>query len=112
MTSWLNVASEHSTLNLVQVEAEKGISARGSSLTWFVCIKFLFYFEGKLDEVYESLVNAHPNMTVYKKEEIPSRLHYKHNSRIQPVLAVADIGWEIVKNKTDPFLCKYSSFFS
>ncbi|KYO34116.1 ectonucleotide pyrophosphatase/phosphodiesterase family member 5 [Alligator mississippiensis] len=60
--------------------------------------------EGKLDEVYESLVNAHPNMTVYKKEEIPSRLHYKHNSRIQPVLAVADIGWEIVKNKTDPFL--------
>ncbi|XP_065537868.1 ectonucleotide pyrophosphatase/phosphodiesterase family member 5 isoform X2 [Lathamus discolor] len=57
--------------------------------------------EGKLDEVYEALANAHPNMTVYKKEQIPDRLHYKHNSRIQPILAVADKGWEIVYNKFD-----------
>ncbi|NXA49186.1 ENPP5 phosphodiesterase, partial [Nothocercus julius] len=60
--------------------------------------------EGKLDEVYEALVNAHPNMTVYKKEQIPDRLHYKHNSKIQPVLALADKGWEIVHNKSDHFL--------
>ncbi|XP_054239756.1 ectonucleotide pyrophosphatase/phosphodiesterase family member 5 [Indicator indicator] len=57
--------------------------------------------EGKLDEVYEALVSAHPNMTVYKKEQIPDRFHYKHNSRIQPILAVADKGWEIVYNKSD-----------
>lgn len=67
-------------------------------------------FEGKLDEVYEALANAHPNMTVYKKEQIPDRFHYKHNSKIQPILAVADKGWEIVHNKTDGFLCKYSIF--
>ncbi|KAM8809723.1 ectonucleotide pyrophosphatase/phosphodiesterase family member 5 isoform 1-T2 [Eudromia elegans] len=60
--------------------------------------------EGKLDEVYEALVNAHPNMTVYKKEQIPNRLHYKHNSKIQPILALADKGWEIVHNKSDHFL--------
>ncbi|NWX87652.1 ENPP5 phosphodiesterase, partial [Nothoprocta ornata] len=60
--------------------------------------------EGKLDEVYEALVNAHPNMTVYKKEQIPNRLHYKHNSKIQPILALADEGWEIVHNKSDHFL--------
>ncbi|KAM6366726.1 ectonucleotide pyrophosphatase/phosphodiesterase family member 5 isoform 4-T4 [Alca torda] len=59
--------------------------------------------EGKLDEVYEALANAHPNMTVYKKEQIPDRLHYKHNSKIQPILAVADKGWEIVYNKSDGF---------
>ncbi|NXY89682.1 ENPP5 phosphodiesterase, partial [Alcedo cyanopectus] len=59
--------------------------------------------EGKLDEVYEALANAHPNMTVYKKEQIPDRFHYKHNRKIQPILAVADIGWEIVHNKSDGF---------
>ncbi|XP_074392632.1 ectonucleotide pyrophosphatase/phosphodiesterase family member 5 isoform X2 [Zonotrichia albicollis] len=60
--------------------------------------------EGKLDEVYEALANAHPNMTVYKKEQIPDRFHYKHNRKIQPILAVADKGWEIVQNKSDGFL--------
>ncbi|XP_014813687.1 PREDICTED: ectonucleotide pyrophosphatase/phosphodiesterase family member 5 [Calidris pugnax] len=59
--------------------------------------------EGKLGEVYEALASAHPNMTVYKKEQIPDRLHYKHNRKIQPILAVADKGWEIVQNKSDGF---------
>lgn len=69
---------------------------------------FLFYFsEGKLDEVYNALVNAHPHMKVYKKEEIPNRLHYKHSRKIQPILAVADEGWEILQNKSDGFVCKY-----
>uniref|UniRef100_A0A8B9QZN2 Ectonucleotide pyrophosphatase/phosphodiesterase family member 5 n=1 Tax=Anas platyrhynchos TaxID=8839 RepID=A0A8B9QZN2_ANAPL len=47
--------------------------------------------EGKLDEVYEALANAHPNMTVYKKEQIPDRFHYKHNHKIQPILAVSGL---------------------
>lgn len=74
------------------------------------CLSFVFVclFEGKLDEVYEALNHAHPNMTVYKKEQIPERLHYKHNSKIQPILAVADKGWEIVQNKSDGFQRKYS----
>ncbi|KAK2113802.1 Ectonucleotide pyrophosphatase/phosphodiesterase member 5 [Saguinus oedipus] len=60
--------------------------------------------EGKLDEVYEALTHAHPNLTVYKKEEIPERWHYKYNSRIQPIIAVADEGWHILQNKSDDFL--------
>ena len=76
-----------------------------SSSVFFVCL-----FEGKLDEVYGALAKAHPNMTVYKKEQIPDRLHYKHNSKIQPILALADKGWEIVYNKSDGFQCKYSIF--
>ncbi|XP_036910063.1 ectonucleotide pyrophosphatase/phosphodiesterase family member 5 [Sturnira hondurensis] len=57
--------------------------------------------EGKFDEVYRALAHAHPNMTVYKKEEIPERWHYKYNSRIQPIIAVADEGWYILQNKSD-----------
>ncbi|KAJ1149165.1 hypothetical protein NDU88_001982 [Pleurodeles waltl] len=60
--------------------------------------------EGKLEEVYKALANVHPNMTVYRKEDFPERFHYKHNNRIQPILAVADLGWTILQNKSDIFL--------
>lgn len=60
--------------------------------------------EGKFEEVYEALVHAHPNLTVYKKEELPERWHYKDNNRIQPIIAVADEGWYILQNKSDDFL--------
>uniref|UniRef100_A0A2K6MNF7 Ectonucleotide pyrophosphatase/phosphodiesterase family member 5 n=1 Tax=Rhinopithecus bieti TaxID=61621 RepID=A0A2K6MNF7_RHIBE len=60
--------------------------------------------EGKFDEVYEALTHAHPNLTVYKKQEIPERWHYKYNNRIQPIIAVADEGWHILQNKSDDFL--------
>ncbi|XP_062042195.1 ectonucleotide pyrophosphatase/phosphodiesterase family member 5 [Lepus europaeus] len=60
--------------------------------------------EGKFDDVYEALAHAHPNLTVYKKEEIPERWHYKYNNRIQPIIAVADEGWYILQNKSDDFL--------
>ncbi|XP_055982106.1 ectonucleotide pyrophosphatase/phosphodiesterase family member 5 [Sorex fumeus] len=60
--------------------------------------------EGKIDEVYEALVHAHPNLTIYKKEEIPEKWHYQHNNRIQPLIAVADEGWYILQNKSDDFM--------
>jgi predicted AlkP superfamily pyrophosphatase or phosphodiesterase len=50
---------------------------------------------GSADDVYRTLKGKHPAMTVYKREEIPARLHYRDNARIQPVVALADEGWEI-----------------
>lgn len=66
---------------------------------------------GKFDEVYEALAHAHPNLTVYKKEELPERWRYKYNNRIQPIIAVADEGWYILQNKSDDFLCEYVTVF-
>lgn len=51
--------------------------------------------EEKEDSIYLSLVNAHPNMTVYLKEEIPKRLHYRNHRRITPIICIADDGWSI-----------------
>lgn len=42
--------------------------------------------EGKLEEVYSKLVDANPNMMVYKKEDVPEHFHYQHNVRIMPIL--------------------------
>lgn len=62
---------------------------------------------GKLEEVYSLLVDANPNMAVYKKEEIPERFHYQHNVRIMPILIEAKEGWTIMQNRTGSFMCTF-----
>lgn len=46
----------------------------------------------KINYVYNKLKNAHPNMTVYLKDDIPERFHYKNNRRISPIIAMPDEG--------------------
>jgi len=53
---------------------------------------------GTADDVYRALQARHPSMAVYKREEMPERLHYRANPRIQPVLALAAEGWEITSH--------------
>lgn len=60
--------------------------------------------EGKLEEVYSLLLDANPNMVVYKKEDIPEHLHYQHNIRIMPILLEAKEGWTIMQNRTGPLM--------
>ncbi|KAM9704237.1 ectonucleotide pyrophosphatase/phosphodiesterase family member 5 [Menidia menidia] len=60
--------------------------------------------EGKLDEVYGSLVDANPNMAAYKRENIPEHFHYRHNIRIMPILLEAKEGWTIMQNRTGHFM--------
>jgi len=48
-------------------------------------------------QLYERLRNAHPNMTVYKKEDIPERYHLKKHYRVPPLLLEADFGYVIVR---------------
>ncbi|KAM4041858.1 bis(5'-adenosyl)-triphosphatase ENPP4 [Anomaloglossus baeobatrachus] len=50
------------------------------------------------NEVYNLLKNCSEHMKVYLKEDIPDQYHYKKNSRIQPIILVADEGWTIVQN--------------
>ncbi|XP_076863978.1 ectonucleotide pyrophosphatase/phosphodiesterase family member 7-like [Brachyhypopomus gauderio] len=51
--------------------------------------------EGKLEKVYKALKGAHPHLHVYKKEEMPQRLHFANNSRILPIILWADQGYVI-----------------
>ncbi|CAG06345.1 unnamed protein product, partial [Tetraodon nigroviridis] len=50
-----------------------------------------------LQVVYTLLKKCHPRMAAYLKKDIPERLHYKNNDRIQPILLIADEGWTIVQ---------------
>lgn len=55
-------------------------------------------------KVYNLLSKCHSHMKVYMKAEIPGRLHYSHNDRIQPIILIADEGWTIVQNGSLPRL--------
>ncbi|XP_033112921.1 ectonucleotide pyrophosphatase/phosphodiesterase family member 5-like [Anneissia japonica] len=57
--------------------------------------------DGFLETMYIQLKNAHPNMTVYKKEDIPEYYHYRDHYRILPIVAIADLPWIILANGTD-----------
>lgn len=48
---------------------------------------------GKLELVYNSLLNASPHMQVYKKEEISVKFHYNNSPRITPIIGILEEGW-------------------
>lgn len=47
--------------------------------------------------VYSRLKAAHPQLAVYRKDEIPARFHYRSHARITPIVAVAAEGWRIAR---------------
>ena len=50
---------------------------------------------GREAYVYDALRNAHPHLRVYRKGELPARLHYNAGARVTPLVAIADEGWSI-----------------
>lgn len=63
--------------------------------------------EGKLEQVYQALKDSHPHLKVYKKHDVPHRLHYSSHPRLLPLILIADPGyiingfWNFHSNKGD-----------
>lgn len=51
--------------------------------------------EGKKEEVYQALKENEENYTVYLKEEMPERFHFKNHYRIPEIIMIADPGYTI-----------------
>ena len=51
--------------------------------------------DDSIASVYSDLYEAHPQMSVYKKEDVPERLHFNSHRRIPPIVCVAADGWSI-----------------
>lgn len=49
---------------------------------------------GKEQEVYDALSNA-PNLTVYRKQEIPQSFHLARSERLPPIVVIADLGFNL-----------------
>jgi predicted AlkP superfamily pyrophosphatase or phosphodiesterase len=60
----------------------------------------IFPKPGKDELVYRALVNAHPRLTIYRREETPERWHYRDHPRIPPIVGVVDEGWQVLRRRT------------
>jgi predicted AlkP superfamily pyrophosphatase or phosphodiesterase len=54
---------------------------------------------GRMEYAYRKLKGAHPNLQVYRREEVPARFHFSTGTRIPPIVAVADEGWTITTRR-------------
>ncbi len=46
-------------------------------------------------EIYGALRGAHPNLQVYRPDEIPMEFGFGTHRRVAPVIGIADLGWSI-----------------
>ena len=56
---------------------------------------------GMLDSVYHRLRGSHPHLSIWNREAIPDRFHYRDNRRIPPLVALADPGWSIAMTRRE-----------
>jgi predicted AlkP superfamily pyrophosphatase or phosphodiesterase len=67
---------------------------------WTREIVSIFPKAGKEDEIYQSLKRKlSPQARVYRKAEMPARLHYSQSPRIAPLLVLPAEGWILTNQK-------------
>jgi predicted AlkP superfamily pyrophosphatase or phosphodiesterase len=54
---------------------------------------------GSVEDVYRAVKGRHPSLAIYQRERVPRQLHYRNNSRIPPIIGMADDGWTITSHK-------------
>lgn len=57
---------------------------------------------GQEQQVYDALSNV-PNVTVYKKDEIPKSFHLGRSARLPPIVVIADLGFNLNSVSTPRF---------
>ena len=91
----LIVVSDHGMAEVAPdhvIHLEQLIDTAGVNLVDQGPIVSLSPKSGRGDEIIAQLRRA-PQLKVYRKSEIPAALHYRAQSRIHPILAIADEGW-------------------
>ncbi|KAL8618485.1 hypothetical protein ACOMHN_049902 [Nucella lapillus] len=61
-----------------------------------VAVASVYTKPGKQHTVYKKLKHFHPNLTVFRKSDLPERWRVKHGRYVAPITAVADNGWFIL----------------
>jgi predicted AlkP superfamily pyrophosphatase or phosphodiesterase len=55
--------------------------------------------DGDVDGLYRRLHGKHPALAIYKREQLPSRLHFRDNPRIPPIIGIPDNGWAVTSGQ-------------
>jgi predicted AlkP superfamily pyrophosphatase or phosphodiesterase len=50
---------------------------------------------GDVDALYARLHGKHPSLAIYRRDQLPSRLHYRGSARIEPIIGIPSEGWTV-----------------
>ena len=51
--------------------------------------------DGDVDGLYRRLSGKHPRLAIYRRQDVPARLHFRDNARIPAIIGVPDEGWTV-----------------
>ena len=69
----------------------------------------LMMIRAQNDTVYQKLKSAERNYNVYLREDVPEYLRYSQNSRIWPMVLIADPGYSLADNESEKRIRKKQS---
>lgn len=55
--------------------------------------------DSEIDSIYNLINRKHLSLSVYKKQDIPERLHYSNNRRIAPIVGILENGWSLTTHE-------------
>ena len=55
--------------------------------------------DGDVEALYRRLHGKHRSLAIYKRDELPARLHYHDNVRIPAIIGIPDDGWAVVSSE-------------
>ena len=55
--------------------------------------------DGDVEALYRRLHGKHPSLAIYKRDQLPARLHYHDNPRIPAIIGIPDDGWAVVSSE-------------
>jgi predicted AlkP superfamily pyrophosphatase or phosphodiesterase len=55
--------------------------------------------DGDVEGLYRRLHGRHPKLAIYKREQVPARLHFRDSPRIPAIIGVPDDGWTVTSGQ-------------
>lgn len=77
-------------------------------LNWYPVLD-IWCEESEVDSIFNLINEKHPNLSVYKREDVPKYLHYSNNNRIAPIVGILENGWSLTSHD---YFESHQSFYS
>jgi len=67
-------------------------------LNWYPILD-IWCEDSEIDSIFNLINNKHPQLSIYKKQDIPKRFHYSNNRRIAPIVGILENGWSLTTHE-------------
>ena len=77
-------------------------------LNWYPVLD-IWCDDSEVDSIYNLIYNKNEHLKVYKRADVPERLHYSNNRRIAPIIGILNNGWSLTSHD---YFNKHQSYYA